>query len=388
MLAFARSCGKDGVSVGLLEVVRGESTARQYSKWIREVQSIRSALVGTEDGIRLVEKTISDFGADALIAVDESHLGWLSEHRQRLENRVSLLMPTAACLDDVASKIRQIEIANAAGFDVLPTTYISQVIDAGKISDDNFPVCLRPSNPATVSPSFKAKVFQRRADLEAFLSTIEEFRSPVIAQPFFSCPDLKVHGSRSEDGRILAMEPFFVERKFEGVTLTLKRGTFPPGVRKYCEEFAHLAGLTGGFHFDLLFFPERDQAYFLEVNARMGGITDKAMAFGYNQPRFILQAYGHSVSAEPTPATSLKRVVTKRAVLKHLIQAAAGRLTPLDYPAAGRIRHVALSLRDLLFARDSVFDRRDMVGTAWFNLQGLRGKSGPRNRSTQRSPDA
>lgn len=373
MLAFARACAGEGVSVHLLQVADESTPACRYSKWIYGVSNISPELIGSQDGIRLVEKIVKEIGADGLIAVDEAHLLWLAENDDSLGRSCRLLMPPKECLYTVASKVRQIEIAADAGFDILPTEYLDQADDSSVIPDGHFPVCLRPSNPAKVSPSFKAKIFYTRTDVNRFLAGLNEIQEPVIEQPFLNVPDLKVHGARSLDGRVLAMEPFYVERKFEGVTLTLMRGTFPPGVRECCESFAHVAGLSGGFHFDLLYSAKEKRAFFLEVNARMGGITDKAMVFGYNQPRLILRAYGHPVTTNATLATSRKRVVTKRTVMKHILSAITGRLTELDYPAVKGVHHIALSIRDLLFARDSVFDRRDMVGSIWFNLQGLIG---------------
>ena len=369
MLAFVRACAKEGISTYLVQVAKESMPIGKYSRWLDGVTNIDPEIIGSENGINFIEQTIRDIGADGLIAVDEIHLRWLVDNGNVLRRSVRLLMPTRDCLYDVSSKKRQIAIAADAGFDILPTDYIYRTSDSDEIADSNFPICLRPSDPTMVSPCFKARIFQTRTNVSTFLEGLNAIQSPIIAQPFHNFPDLKVHGSRSEDGQILAMEPFFVERKFEGVTLTLMRGSFPSGVRDCCEKFAHLAGLTGGFHFDLLYSTMENRAYFLEVNARMGGITDKAMAFGYNQPRLILRSYGHPVTTTDTSATSRKRVVTKRAVIKHITKAVTGRLTELDYPAVNLVQHVALSIRDLLFACDSVFDRHDIVGSIWFNFQ-------------------
>ena len=309
-------------------------------------------------------------GANALIAVTEANLLWLSKHRDYLETACRLLVPSYPCLSRLTSKMNQIEIAKEAGFDILPTSYLTKASDCATVPANWFPICLRPSEPAQVSPQFKAQLIYSRNELADFLDRMQEIRQPILSQPFLHLPDLKVHGIRSVDGRILAMQPFFVERKFEGVTLTLMRSAFPPGIRECCERFAEIADLTGGFHFDLLYSPKEDRVYYLEINARMGGITDKAKAFGYDQPRLILEAYGHPRTETPSDrGTSRKRVVTKRAVVKHILKALSGQLTELDYPPVGRTKHVLLSTRDLILARDSVFDRKDLLGSLWFNLQ-------------------
>ncbi len=261
-------------------------------------------------------------------------------------------------------------MASEAGFDILPTWYLSDAAGYGNVPEQEYPVCVRPSEPTKVVPSFKACVIHSPNALKEFLETLEQIEEPIIAQPFFDAPDLKVHGVRSETGQFLAMEPFLVERKFEGVSLTLRRGSLAPTTLESCKRFAELSGLVGGFHFDLLYVPARDKVYYLEINVRMGGITDKARALGYDQPRLILEAYGdRRPQIPPIEGTSRGRVVTKRAVIKHMVSALAGKLTELDYPPVGRAMHVLLSLRDLLFARDSVTDRQDKLGSAWFNFQ-------------------
>jgi len=56
-------------------------------------------------------------------------------------------------------------------------------------------------------------------------------------------------------------------------------------------------------------------------------------------------------------------------VLKHMLKAVKGELTELDYPPVGRTKHILLSLRDLIAARDAVFDWCDLRGSLWFMLQ-------------------
>ena len=166
------------------------------------------------------------------------------------------------------------------------------------------------------------------------------------------------------------LQAFLVERKFEGVTLSLSKTLFPPNLDESCIKFLNLAGVTGPFHFDLLFSPEESRAYYLEINGRMGGITDKAKMFGFDQPAMIIEAYGlQKTLASPRKTSSSHRVVTKKAVVKHLLTAIRGGLTELDYPPVSRFRHIGLSLRDLIFAKDSVFDTSDLRGSFWFLFQ-------------------
>jgi len=370
LLAFSRTCADMEVQVYLLEATDNPPRRGRFSSALAGMETVSPSKVGEPEGIEAVKDYIRRTNADALISVSENTLVWLSKHRDEFEPDCKLLCPDHECLTRIGSKKYQIEIAEKSGFQVLPTWYLNEKKDCEQISESAFPICVRPSDPTMVEPAFKARVFHSKDLLEEFLSSMQEIRESIIAQPFRDLPDLKVHGIRSEDGRILAMEPFFVERKFEGVTLTLMRAEFPPGTREACEKFAELAGLSGGFHFDLLYSPEENRVFYLEVNVRMGGITDKAKAFGYDQPQLILQSYGHSrPRTRNRRAVANGRVVVKRAVLKHMLKAVKGELTELDYPPVGRTKHILLSLRDLIAARDAVFDWRDLRGSLWFMLQ-------------------
>jgi hypothetical protein len=57
---------------------------------------------------------------------------------------------------------------------------------------------------------------------------------------------------------------------------------------------------------------------------------------------------------------------------------AQGRLSPLDYPIAAPFRHLLLSLRCLLWDKDSIASARDLRGT-WLFFRG-----GPRSTASSR----
>ena len=189
----------------------------------------------------------------------------------------------------------------------------------------------------------------------------------MIAQPLRILPNLVVHGARSESGEILALQPFLVPRKFEGVTLSIKRADFPPGVEKCCRDFIQAAGLTGCFHFELLLSPREDRAYYLEINARLGGTTDKVTRLGFDEPGLLLAAFGLLPMQTGTSFAALsgRTAVNKLKVLQHLEWALRGKLCDLDYPAVSRVGHVGRSLLDLIAAEDSLFDCRDLRGSLW-----------------------
>src|SRR5439155_23157230 len=111
------------------------------------------------------------------------------------------------------------------------------------------------------------------------------------------------------------------------------------------------------------------RAYFLEINTRLGGTTDKVARLGYDEPLLSLQAFGLIGPKRAEPASCARPVVNKRAILKHMIQAARGRLSALDYPPVSPVRHLWRSSLELVTARDSVLDLRDIRGSMWFYLQ-------------------
>jgi len=80
---------------------------------------------------------------------------------------------------------------------------------------------------------------------------------------------------------------------------------------------------------------------------------------------YLLQAYG--VIAAATARAPLRRrlAANKRALLKHAMLAALGRLSEVDYPPGSRFLQVMRSLRDCLLAINSIFDWRDWRGAFW-----------------------
>lgn len=372
-LAFARSCAGRGVSVYLLEQGEGDVFFKKYSSALAGQKTFERALIGQEEGLKKIQAYIDEVDATALIAVSENHLLWLSKNRNQFEPSCRLMAPSHECLERLAPKSTQIDIAREAGFELLPSGYLSVVEDCDKIPADNFPLCVRPSKPSMVTPSFKARVIYSPQDLKDFIGGFQNISAPIIAQPFKQLPDLKVIGVCGPNGRLIDMESFLVERKFEGVTLTLRKINFPEGLKEKCRKFLDLACLDGPFHFDLLYCPVQEDLYYLEINTRMGGITDKARSFGFDQPAMILESYGvKEKSSSVCKTTTRQHVVTKKSIIKHLITTLKGQLIELDYPPSSRIHHVFLSLRDLLCAKDSVFDWSDIRGSLWFIFQRTR----------------
>jgi hypothetical protein len=127
------------------------------------------------------------------------------------------------------------------------------------------------------------------------------------------------------------------------------------------------AGVTGCFHFELLFSPYDNRAWFLEINVRLGGTTDKVTRLGFDETSYLLSAYGIKPIPSNRPSLLQASAADKRALLKHIIWAVRGDLTELDYPPSTRMRHVWRSLRDLWTTKDSIFSLSDLRGAFWWS---------------------
>jgi hypothetical protein len=124
-------------------------------------------------------------------------------------------------------------------------------------------------------------------------------------------------------------------------------------------------GLTGPFHFELLYSAGTSTFHYLEINPRLGGTTDKVFRLGFDEPLWTLAAYGFGTPVRQYQAPRGRSVINRRSVLKHMSRVAQGRLSPLDYPLVGPLRHFLLSLLCLLWAKDSIASARDLRGTWW-----------------------
>jgi carbamoylphosphate synthase large subunit len=168
------------------------------------------------------------------------------------------------------------------------------------------------------------------------------------------------------------MQAFLVERKFEGVTLTIRPTNLDRNLCEKCIAFTDEFGLTGSYHFEFLFDPGTRDTYFLEVNSRLGGTTAKAYACGYDEPLFALQAYG--VRCNNQTQLTYTTVSSKQALLKYMYYTLMNRLTLLDYPLESKLARMMRALWGLFVYRDDVFNVRDIPGSLTLYAANLKGK--------------
>lgn len=368
-LAFSRVCRRSGIKVYLLEISDKNTGWHKYSSCLSGGSSIPSDKFGTTEGIGAIKNYAGLVQADALAALSDSHILWFAENKSNLESCVKVLTPDPSPLKMLRSKRDQIELAKQVGFNVLFTKYLFCVNDCMNIPLKVFPICIRPVSKDGMRDEFKAKVFFSLDRLVCYMRNHDFSQTSFVAQPFLNLPNLVIHGVRSEEGQILSLKAFLAERKFEGFALSLREIEPPPGIEGFCCELVEKINLIGCFHYDFLFSKKENCAYFLEINARLGGTTDKVLSLGFNEPLLLLKAYGFNLRAEAdVNHNKYPSVVNKKAILKHIQYSLLGRLSDLDFPIVSRCRHILSSIYELLFVKDSIFDWGDIRGTLWFYL--------------------
>jgi hypothetical protein len=243
---------------------------------------------------------------------------------------------------------------------------------------DHFPLCLRPDDPAKVAPVFKFSLVYSKEELFAYVKSMKTLDSPIVAQPFMHLPNLVVHGARTVNGNSIGLQGFLVERKFEGVTLTIHPTNLEQDLLDKCVRFTDYFNVTGNYHFEFLLDRKTGSSYFLELNNRLGGTTAKVFLDLMNP---LVAVYGvlPTLCRNQQPATSFhrlstKNVTSKQALLKYFYYTIRGRLTPLDYPSEPSLVRIAKTVYGFLRYRDDVFTLRDIKGSMALYFGNLRSK--------------
>jgi hypothetical protein len=361
ILTAARSFRDAGIEVVVLGIGTGEPSV--WSNAVSRAALVRPDDMGTPAGISVISDFIQETNAQALLALWEPHMLWLAANRDSLPEQCKLLTSSKETLQAIQSKHDQLPIARRSGFSILPTWELFQKSDVCSIDPAAYPVCLRPSAPPEVDPQFKVEVLQSPSKLKVFLDGRTWGPRPLLVQPFLPLPTVVVHGVRSESGELVALESFIAAMRFEAISLELRPLPMDGRLAECCWNFANEVGITGPFHFDLLYSAETSTFHYLEINLRLGGTTDKVFRLGFDEPLWTLAAYGFDVQAPQYRTQRRRSVINRRAMLKHISWIMRGRLSPLDYPLVGPFRHFLMSLRGLLWAKDSIVSVRDLRGT-------------------------
>ncbi len=353
-----------GLAVGMV-CIRSPQHSKPDSRFLTSYATLRPNDVYSPKGIHVIQDFVRAFRPSGIISINENISRWLNDNRDQIGTGVSLWSSSNDVISQVLSKSTQIETARSVGFNVLPTYSIDQNIDSSRIiPETHFPLCLRPDNPKTVDPSFKVKLARSPDEIIHYIQGIRRLDKPLLGQPFLNLPNMVVHGARTISGRAIGIQGFLVERKFQGVTLSIRPFPLNDSVRRQCIDFANSLNLTGSYHFEFLYDTHSQDVYFLEVNNRLGGTTAKVFGCGYDEPLLALEAYD---AWQPRPASVRNRVVTSRhALLKYLHSAIRSQLTPLDYPPESQSMRLLKISYAFFFYRDEIWTRRDIRGSLAF----------------------
>jgi hypothetical protein len=326
----------------------------------------------TAEGIRIINEFTREFNASGIVCINEKIACWLNDHRENFSPDVAFWFPKNNIIKDVLSKKKQIEIARHVGLKVPPTYIIDKDSSSRKkILSQHYPLCLRPEDPARVVPTFKAKLAYSLGELKSYLEELERFDTLILGQPFMNLPNLVVHGARTYSGKSIGLQGFIVERKFQGVTLTIRPYELDENLREKCIDFTDEFGLTGNYHFEFLLDKSSGDAHFLEINNRLGGTTAKVYRCGYDEPALALAAYGVKGTKNEREIKNII-VSNKQALFKYLVYMMKGRLTPLDYPGdESTVFRLLSTLWGVVAYKDEVFMLRDWQGTYCFYLGNL-----------------
>ena len=361
------------------------------SKYLSDSVALPSEQLYTPEGIKLINDFLIRFCATGITCISETVACWINDNRGTLPPEVAVWLPSNRTIKDLTSKLNQIEVARKVGFDVLPTYLINENPEtSNRIPKSHFPLCLRPDDPATVAPVFKVHLVHSQLELINYVKSMQKMDRPIVAQPFMPLPNLVVHGARTVNGNSIGLQGFLVERKFEGVTLTIRPAHLEKDFLDKCVQFTEVFNLTGNYHFEFLVDRTNGSVYFLELNNRLGGTTAKVFALGYDEPLLALQSYGVLPAPPKTtnqqPATSNKQpstfdyrpknkiVSSKQALLKYFYYTLRGRLTPLDYPSEPSVVRIAKTIYGFLKYKDDVFTLRDIKGSMALYFGNLKSK--------------
>jgi hypothetical protein len=373
-LTIARSFHTMGISVYLMTPGPPGAVPTAPSSCFAGASMLDGRAVGSPEGMESVVNYVRKVGAQAVATLAELNCLWLARNRARFPGDCKVLLPPIKCLELLASKATQIRLAREAGFAVLPTYPIKTAADVVPIDASAYPLCLRPAAADAVKPAFKVRLARSPEELLAELRGMTILEEGLLAQPFRVLPNMVVHCASREGGDLMHADAFLADRKFEGLALRIRPMELPSGLADKIRNFSGLTALSGVYHFDFLHCPRTGESYYLEVNTRFGGTTDKVRWLGVDEAAHALQAYGLEPPRSPRRIPSARAAVTnKRATVKHLLAMLRRGGEPWDYPQESRLSAVVHSLGDLLLAKDSIFDWRDLRGTLAFHLQGIRG---------------
>lgn len=368
VLTFSERCRQENIAVNLVRITaRGDLAHRKITYFGPVVDVITWEQIQTPNASKLVRALVDRMGADAITSADEGMLEWLAAHRDAFEPKCKVLAANVTSYRALETKEKQLDIAKHCGFDILESWYFRNPNDSSSgPPESQYPLCVRPSNPNAVEPTFKAKILISPAELRTFLDSRTSMTLPLIGQTYQLGPTLIIHGARAVDGRLLALKGFVAYRRYQGISLSLKRADIDPELAACCQRFVESVDFVGVFHFDILWSHSSGRYYFLEMNPRLGGTTAKVAQLGYDECGLLLESFGLGVRHSPSSMPTASRASSKRMLIRHAIAGIKNRVGELGYPVDRRWREIARSIFEFVTIPDPMFSWRRPLFSLWY----------------------
>ena len=320
-----------------------------------------------EDVLRDVSEACTRLGVTALTTLAEALALKLHEqHKAGGFATTRLLLNSPEVYGILESKVRQVDLATQAGLPVMPTCVLDTRSERPDVSG---PLVLRPDVTRTVRPAFKVKLVD---NAEQALSVARGMTSPeghIVVQPFVAGPNLVIHAARAEDGSWDHHEAVYTEIKSGGLAVALRPYPLPQGVLEACRRFEQAIGLRGVFHYDFILDEQSGEAFFLEVNPRLGGTTGKVYAAGYDEPAMLAATYLETGPHRADLGRSRRPSISRIAAVRYAFSLLRHAPSKLDHPPTRDGKAVGGLVRGLLLHRDEVFRLTDVIGNSAYLLQ-------------------
>lgn len=371
-LACLRSWIGLGLSPIFIQIREAEWTVRPALK-LAAYASFAPAELSEQSGVRELMAFLEKERASGITCLSDEMAIWLNRLRSAMPADTKIWLPDTRVIRFLDCKSAQTQLAQSVGFATLPTYSIDRV-GTNLPGDTSFPMVARPDGAGSVTPSFKAEFIRDHHHLDRFLAQFKRISRPIVLQPFINGPNLLIHGYRGKSGRPTGCVGFEVERKFEGVSLTIRPCKLDRELQRCVEEFCNKIDIVGCYHFDFIMNSRSHQPYFLEMNGRLGGTTAKVFASGYDEPASLLVAHGVLDREVLDHQVSYRRCANKMSLAKYLMHLAGGRTTPLDYPIANRWKNMRDIGLGMILWRDEVFTVRDIPSTLSYYRQVITSK--------------
>jgi predicted ATP-grasp superfamily ATP-dependent carboligase len=301
-----------------------------------------------------LSQALSEHGVQALTCVSEPIGVALWACRDRLPAGLQIAAAKPAAVQRLESKASQDGLAREAGLQCLPSWLFGPGDRVDNVPATAFPLAVRPDVARRVEPAFKVAVVASAAELQRIVDGLAPQSSAVIAQPLVRGPNLLVHAWRSTDGRCAGHLAFRVEVKHRGLTVVMRPVSLDPHIERGCARIEQRLGLSGVFHYEFIEDSRSGQAWFLDLNPRLGGTTGKALSAGYDEPLALVATLTPGGLTGKPFVGLLRASGGKHQALRALVSTLLGHSTQADYPYPDRRRTLRALLAFLFGGRDEL----------------------------------